>query len=385
MVEQSKPFIYLLIGLACTFIIISGIQNLAVILNPILLSIVITIALIPLPGWFSRRGVPGWLSLVLTFVVVLAFIGVVLLLVFFGLAELSKVLPTIRAEVITSSDQVYDQTANTLLGVRVEAIRDAVSEFLTSQRLTDLATTLVGSIFRAVSQAFLVMLIFAFMLSAALSLPSTARLGLHTDHPLVLKTAALTEDVRRYVTLTTGLNLLAAAGNTILLFALGIGPAILWGLLSWFMGYIPAIGFWIAMLPPLALAFVERGFSGALIVFLGYTLINGTVENLLKPRRMGNRLKISPVVVVVSLFVWGWLLGIVGAVLSTPLTLLILSILELFDGTRWVALLLRTTGTGAEETNDARQEAFGRVRGLWDKTVTAVRSTGRSNDSPPSG
>jgi predicted PurR-regulated permease PerM len=143
------------------------------------------------------------------------------------------------------------------------------------------------------------------------------------------------------------------------------------------MGYIPAIGFWVAMLPPLALAFVEHGFSGALIVFLGYTLINGTVENVIKPRRMGRGLKISPVVVVISLFIWGWLLGIVGAVLSTPLTLLILSVLELFEGTRWVAVLLRTTGTGEESAVSERQEAFGRVRGFWDRTVAAVRSTTR--------
>ena len=68
MVEQSKPFIYLLIGLASIFIIIAGIQDLAFILNPILLSVVITIALIPVPGWFARRGMPAWLSLVLTFV-----------------------------------------------------------------------------------------------------------------------------------------------------------------------------------------------------------------------------------------------------------------------------------------------------------------------------
>ena len=377
MLEQSKPFLYLLIGLAATFIIISGIQQLSVILNPILLSVVITIALIPVPGWFARHGVPGWLSLVLTFVVVLGFIGLVLLLVFFGLAQLTELLPSIQATVV--AETAPESGTQAVFGVRVDEITGAATAFLTSDRLASAATTLLSSVFRALSQAFLVMLIFAFMLSAALSLPSSARLGLQTDHPLVLKAAVLTEDVRRYVTLTTSLNLLAAVGNTILLLAMGIGPAFLWGLLSWFMGYIPAIGFWIAMLPPLALAFVEYGFSGALIVLAGYTLINGTVENLVKPRRMGQRLKISPVVVVVSLFVWGWLLGIVGAVLSTPLTLLILSVLEMFDGTRWVAVLLRTTGTGeTESTGDERQQALGHVRGLWDKTVTTVRGVTRS-------
>jgi predicted PurR-regulated permease PerM len=374
MVEQSKPFIYLLVGLASVFIIISGIQDLAFILNPILLSVVITIALIPVPGWFARRGMPAWLSLVLTFVLVLGFIGLVLLLVFFGLAQLTEVLPSLQAGV-TAEEELLDYVPRTLFGYRLEEVRDVMTSLLTSERLTSGATRFLSVLFTTVSQAFLVMLIFAFMLSAALSLPSSARLGLQTDHPLIKQAAALTEDVRRYVTLTTSLNLLAGIGNTILLLAIGVGPAVLWGLLSWFMGYIPAVGFWIAMLPPLALAFVEHGFSGALVVFVGYTLINGTVENIIKPRRMGRGLKISPVVVVISLFIWGWLLGVVGAILSTPLTLLILSVLELFEGTRWVAVLLRTTGTGEEAEVSERQAAVGRVKGLWGRAVATVRNT----------
>ena len=327
-----------------------------------------------MPGWFARRGVPGWLSLVLTFVLVLGFIGLVLLLVFFGLAQLTEALPSVQAGV-TAEGELLDYVPSTLFGYRLVEIRDAATAFLTSEQLTGLATRFLGVLFTTVSQAFLVMLIFAFMLSAALALPSSTRLGLQTDHPIIKQAAALTEDVRRYITLTTSLNLLAGVLNTILLLALGVGPAVLWGLLSWFMGYIPAVGFWVAMLPPLALAFVEHGFSGALIVFIGYTLINGTVENLIKPRRMGRGLKISPVVVVISLFIWGWLLGVVGAILSTPLTLLILSVLELFEGTRWVAVLLRTTGTGEASAVSERQEAFGRVRGMWDRTVAAVRNT----------
>ena len=374
MVEQSKPFIFLLIGLASIFIIIAGIQDLAFILNPILLSVVITIALIPVPGWFARRGVPGWLSLVLTFVLVLSFIGLVLLLVFFGLAQLAEVLPSLQAGV-AAEEELLDYVPRTIFGYRLEEVRDVATAFLTSEQLTGLVTRSLSILFSTVSQAFLVMLIFAFMLSAALTLPSSARLGLQTDHPIIKQAAALTEDVRRYITLTTSLNLLAGIGNTILLLALGVGPAVLWGLLSWFMGYIPAVGFWVAMLPPLALAFVEHGFSGALVVFIGYTLINGTIENIVKPRRMGQNLKISPVVVVISLFIWGWLLGVVGAILSTPLTLLILSVLELFEGTRWVAVLLRTTGTGEESAVSERQAAVGRVRGMWERGVAAVRNT----------
>lgn len=379
MANQSRSIIFLLVGLASVFIIIAGIRDLAFILNPLLLSIVITITLIPLPGWFAKRGVPGWMSLVLTFVIVLAALGLVLLIVFIGMAQLAEVIPTLRLTAAQDAATAAVDDSMELIGVQLEEVATAIESLITSQRMTGIATTLISAIFTAVSQAFLVLLIFAFMLSSALALPSSARMGLRTDHPLIQQASALTADVRRYITLTTVINFLIGIGNTILLLILGVDLALLWGLLSALMGYIPAIGFWIAMIPPLVLGFVTQGPMTALLVLLGYTLINGTVENLVKPRMLGQQLKISPALVVIALFVWGWLLGAVGAILSTPLTLLILSIMEMFPGTKWITVLLRTAGTGEPVDAAERQAAFGRVRGLWDRTVSSVRD----NLQPP--
>ena len=342
---------------------------------------VITITLIPLPAWFGQRGVPGWLSLVLTFLVVLSILGLVLLIIFIGMAQLAEVMPTLRVAA-AQADSALDAQSD-VMGVQIEEVTTAIQSLITSQRLTGIATTLVTALFIGLSQAFLVMLIFAFMLSSALALPSSARLGLRTDHPMIQQAAALTTDVRRYVTLTTALNFLVGLGNTIFLFVMGVELALLWGLLSAMLGYIPAVGFWIAMLPPLALAFLNDGPLAALGVLIGYALINGTVENLVKPRMLGNQLKISPAVVVISLFVWGWLLGAVGAILSTPLTLLILSVLQGFESTRWVAILLRTAGTGAAADSAEQQMALGRMRGMWDRAVTVVRNGAKLPSSSP--
>lgn len=380
MVEQSKPLLYSLIGLASVFIIIAGIRNLAFILNPILLSLVITITMLPLPAWFAKRGIPGWMSLVLTFLVVLGMIGLVLLMVFVGMAQLSDVMPVLRAAATSEANAVVAGNDVDVMGIQLDDVNSAIAAFVTSQRLTGIATSLVSALFVGLSQAFLVMLIFAFMLSSALALPSSARLGLRADHPLLQQAASLTEDVRRYVTLTTSLNFLVGLGNTIFLFVMGIDLAILWGLLSAIMGYIPAVGFWIAMIPPLVLAFLKDGPFAALGVLIGYALINGTVENLVKPRMLGQQLKISPAVVVIALFVWGWLLGAVGAILSTPLTLLILSTLEGFDNTRWITVLLRTAGTGGSVDDQEHKEAVGHVRRLWSRAVSLVRS---ETDTPP--
>src|SRR3990172_13221443 len=105
----------------------------------------------------------------------------------------------------------------------------------------------------------------------------------------------------------------------------------LWGLLAWFMGYIPSIGFLIALVPPVLLAYAQYGLQTALVVLVGYILINGGVQNFIQPKIMGQGLKISPVVVFVGLFMWGFLLGGIGALLAVPLTLLVLVLMENFD------------------------------------------------------
>ena len=68
---------------------------------------------------------------------------------------------------------------------------------------------------------------------------------------------------------------------------------------------------------------------------------------------MGNRLRISPVVVFVGLFIWGYLLGGIGALLAVPMTLMLLILMENFEGTRPLAILFRYTGEDKKEERQA--------------------------------
>jgi predicted PurR-regulated permease PerM len=202
------------------------------------------------------------------------------------------------------------------------------------------------------------------MISAAISLPTPSRLGLDPNAPAIGRISHLTEDVRKYMTVLTGINFLVGLGDTIFLLFLGVDYAVLWGLLAWFMGYIPSIGFIIALIPPVLMAYAEFGLQTALVVLLGFVLINGGVQNFIQPKLMGNRLKISPVVVFVGLFIWGYLLGGTGALLAVPMTLLVLIIMENFEATRSLAILMRYTG---EEKKEERKEAARHVQGFFSK------------------
>jgi len=204
-----------------------------------------------------------------------------------------------------------------------------------------------------------------------MSLPSAVRLGLDPRAQIIGKVTKLTEDVRHYLTILTGINLLVGLGDTIFLMYLGVDFAVLWGLLAWFMGYIPSIGFMIALVPPMLMAYAQYGLETALVVLVGYILINGGVQNFIQPKIMGQGLRINPVVVFVGLFIWGYLLGGIGALLAVPLTLLVLTIMENFEGSRMLAVLMRYTSAD-EDKKEEHQKAVKDVQSLWEKTKNVI-------------
>jgi predicted PurR-regulated permease PerM len=128
--------------------------------------------------------------------------------------------------------------------------------------------------------------------------------------------------------------------------------AVLWGLLTFCLNYIPNIGSIIAAVPPVLLALVQYGPGTALAVAIGYVVINVVFGNLVEPRVMGRGLGLSTLVVFISLVFWQWVLGPVGMLLSVPLTMTLKIILDGNDETRWIAILL----SSSSEVRRAEQE-----------------------------
>jgi len=107
---------------------------------------------------------------------------------------------------------------------------------------------------------------------------------------------------------------------------------------------VPNVGFVIALVPPALLALVQFGAGRAALVVAGYVVINFIVDNVIKPRFVGESLDLTPIVVVISLIFWGWLLGPVGALLAVPLSIGAKFLFESFDESRWLAHLMSDRG-----------------------------------------
>jgi predicted PurR-regulated permease PerM len=363
--QQGRLVIYL-VALAALVVILFGIRASASIINPILLATVITITVLPIPGRLKERGLPGWLSLVLSILLVVVILLLVIGTIFFSVTKLSTELPTYLAEGSAQATEDLSSTGTT--SIEIDQLTMGIGP---------IAQSALAAVLDVLVTFGLALVIFFFMISAALALPTPSRMGLDPGSSVVSRISSLTEDVRKYMTVLTGVNFLVGIFDTVFLWVLGVDFALLWGLLAWFMGYIPSVGFIIALIPPVLMTYAQYGLQKALFVLVGYILINGGVENFYKPKVMGQKLSVSPLIVFVGLFIWGYLLGGIGAILAVPMTMLVIIIMENFEGTRPIAVLMRYTG---EENKEEREAAAKHVQGLWGKAKQTIHPTKDSKD-----
>jgi predicted PurR-regulated permease PerM len=138
----------------------------------------------------------------------------------------------------------------------------------------------------------------------------------------------------------TGISLVTGGMAALWLTILGVDYALLWGLLTFALNYVPNIGSIIAAIPPVLLAIVQLGIGKAIAAGAGYAVINVLMGNFVEPRFMGRGLGLSPLIVFLSLLFWGWVLGPVGMLLAVPLTMTAKIALDSREETRWIAVLL---------------------------------------------
>jgi len=117
--------------------------------------------------------------------------------------------------------------------------------------------------------------------------------------------------------------------------------ALFWAMLIFLLNFIPNIGSFIAVCFPLILSLVQYEsyypFFFLLIVLSSIQILMG---NIIEPRFMGNRLNLSPLVIIMALGFWGTLWGIIGMLLCVPIMVIVNIILSKFPSTRPIAILL---------------------------------------------
>ncbi len=187
---------------------------------------------------------------------------------------------------------------------------------------------------------FIVMILVVFMMIEASRLPKKLLSAFGTQGITNEHLQNIAEKVWKYMKIKSIISFFVGFFVWLLLIFTGVEYAMLWGLLAFFLNFIPNIGSIIAAVPGVALALFDHGVGICIIVTIGYLAINQTLGYYIEPIFLGDRLGISPLVVLLSLIFWGWLLGLIGMFLSAPLTIVVKIVLDSFNETRWVSRLM---------------------------------------------
>src|SRR5215216_1969530 len=335
---RQPSFLRVMLILAATVVVLVGIRLSAPILNPIFFAVVLTLLFSPIYSWLKRRGLPSPLALVIMLVVIAAIFIALFFILGVSISTFSE-----RVGFYTSqlNSQLVDLDALLeRLGLSNVDLRDVIKP----SALTDVLGTILSGIAGFLSDLFLILVIMLFLLAEGPAMMDRLRAGTSGNNPQVERLTTIGRSVVRQFGLRAIVNLVTGVGVTVLLFFLGVDFPLLWGILTFFLSFVPYIGLVLAVTPAVVLALAEFGVSRAVLVIAGVIVINILAENVLSPMMMGRGLDISPTIVFLSFVFWAWLLGGPGAFLALPITLFVAVMFDTFPETRWSASLM---GVGA--------------------------------------
>ena len=332
-IPQRASFARMLFVLAAAVVVLVGVRLSAPVLNPILFAVVFGLLCAPVYGWLLRR-LPAGVALLLTFVgLLIVIVGLFVLLS----ASISR---------LTGRLSFYTQQLNGQLS-DLQGLLDRLglsgvdlSEAVNSSALVGAIGAVLSGISGFLSSLFLILMIMLFLLSEGSAMMDRLRASVAHDNPQVARLTVIGQNVVLQFGLRAIVNLVTAAGITLLLLLLGVDFPLLWGVLTFFLSFVPYVGLVIAVAPAVLLALAEFGLGRAIVVIVAVVVVNVLAENVLSPVLMGRGLDLSPTVVFLSFIFWAWLLGGPGAFLALPLTLFVAIMLGSFPETRWLASLM---------------------------------------------
>jgi AI-2 transport protein TqsA len=334
--HQRPTFLRVMLFFAATIVVLAGMRLGAPVVTPTLFALVLSLIFSPVYSWLKRRGLPAPLALLIMLVALsILFVGL------FGFLSVSIGKFTGRLAFYTTQlDLRTDELQSLLEGLGISNID--LREVVKPGAIVGALGNVLSGLGSFLSNLFLILMITLFLLGEGPAIAARMRASAAPDNPQLARLTVVARGVIRQLGLRAITNFVIGTGITVLFWVLGVDFPLLWGVLAFFLSFVPYIGLPIAAAPGVLLALAEFGVSRALLTILGVVVINQLAEYGLDPFLLSRGLQLSPAIVFLSFTLWAWLLGAPGAFLAMPITLLLAAMFDTFPETRWLANLMTT-------------------------------------------
>ena len=322
-------------GVIITF---AALKEASSIVNMILLAMLLTaVSMAPLE-WMKKKGVPSALAIILIIISVIILAGLTGLIIGSTANSFMDKLPFYQQKF----NEVWNQLFKWLIEKGLVQADQNPLDQINPGKLLPIAGSFFAGFGSALGSMIIVFIFFIFMIFEADSFSKKMQ---YISPDSSARTELTIKRLRRYFGIKFITSLATGVSISIALLILGIDFPILWGFLAFVLNFIPSIGSFIAAIPALILAFILNGPWGVLTTGIVYFVINTIIGNVIEPQLMGKNLGISPLIVFISMIFFGFILGPVGMLIATPLTIVIKILLDSRPVTRNLGIML---GDGKE-------------------------------------
>jgi predicted PurR-regulated permease PerM len=307
---------WLVLGIVALVLVIFGFLGLvAEVAIPLAIAAVLAAILVPITDRLVLWHVPRWLAATL-----------VLLL---GLSIVIGTIAAVIAGITSQADEIWQRLQEGLASVNSDGggtqafaatlNRDAhsVVSFLTSGALGSLVSSAGGLVVSAVLALFILL----FLLKDWRQI--TSWVAGHVGLPAPVGARILDGTVDAFRGYALGLTIIGLANAAVVGLAALILRVPLVGtitLVTFVTSYVPYIGAFVAGAFAVLIGYGSGGIGVALVMLAVVLLANNTIQNLLEPFAFGARLRLHPLVVLITVTGGTMLFGIMGAILAAPLT-----------------------------------------------------------------
>jgi len=349
LVDPAVKFFIIIIGLVVLFGVLKELQHIVV---PLVIAYLLVFVFEPLNGFLVKKKIPQGIAIVVDLLIIIGFFWALSNFIIDSFSRFGNELP------------LYQQKLNNIVTNTAVSfgINDPFfNEFNISQILTDIdyggiASGLFSSTLSFFSAGFFVLFFFIFVSSShnhiitaiknryiksqskitlkAIKKNLKADEGknnLESANLQLIKSQKektiektfkdITQQIQRYIATKFLISLITGIIIGVILWIFDIDFLIVWAVMAFFLNFIPNIGSIIAIILPTVMTLIQYESIGYTLLVAGViTVIQNIIGNIIEPKIMGDKLGLNPLVILVSLLVWGYIWGIAGMFLSVPLT-----------------------------------------------------------------
>jgi predicted PurR-regulated permease PerM len=320
------------------FIVIAiGVRMMSYIVTILIVSIILTLMALPAMDYFRKKGFSDLASAVLLATAACICLIILVILVLFSIRIFMDGLPLYEEQLTMRLAGITE-----FLGGNSALVDSITRGGYDIAAIVQTALSALYGIGEALMYIFFIGVATFFMLLEAPHLPERIRKVVGQEPEKILEISRMSRFIINFVIVRAETNLVHGILFGGALLVMGVHAAVVWGFLTFLLGFIPFIGLIIAAIPAIIFAYIQFGLPGAIAVVAIVCILNLIVENPVFSYLASRRFEIPPLVVLLSVIIWGWLLGLVGMLFSVPITLMVLVLFQCSDDLKKINILLGT-------------------------------------------